>query len=256
MVRWINFIGITVISFISHLGQFTQLFVQTLIWIFRPPLRLKSIISQMEVVGVNSLPAVLTMALFTGMVLALQTFTGFKRFSSQGLVGTVVALSMTRELGPVLTSFIVAGRAGSAMAAELGTMKVTEQIDALYTMATNPIKYLVVPRFLASLITLPLLTLFADLMGITGGYLVAVSKLGANPVEYSRRTFDFIKFNDISSGVIKAAFFGIIIAMVGCHHGFYAEGGAEGVGKATTKSVVTSYMLILITNYFLTALFF
>lgn len=256
MLNWVHSLGSSVINFIIGLGQITQLLAQTIIWIFRPPFRIRNIISQMETVGVNSLPAVLTMAAFTGMVMALQTFVGFKRFNAQSLVGTVVALSMTRELGPVLTSFIVAGRAGSAMAAELGTMRVTEQLDALSTMAVNPIQYLIVPRFLAGLITLPLLTLFADIIGMTGGYLVAVTKLGSNPVEYTRRSFDFLQFNDVFSGIVKAAFFGMIIAIVGCHQGFYTEGGAEGVGKATTKSVVISYMLILFANYLLTSLFF
>lgn len=256
MFNWLNLVGTTFINLVIGLGQITQLLIQTIIWIFRPPFRIRNIISQMETVGFNSLPAVLTMAAFTGMVMALQTFVGFKRFNAQSLVGTVVALSMTRELGPVLTSFIVAGRAGSAMAAELGTMKVTEQLDALYTMAVNPVHYLIVPRFLAGLITLPLLTIFADIIGIAGGYLIAVTKLGSNPVEYTRRSFDFLEFNDVFSGIVKAACFGLIIAIVGCHQGFYAEGGAEGVGKATTKSVVISYMLILFANYLLTSLFF
>jgi len=211
---------------------------------------------QIEEVGIRSVPVVLITGTFTGMVLALQSYTGFKRFNAEAFVGTVVALSMTRELGPVLSGLMVSGRVGSAMAAELGTMQVTEQIDALYTLATNPIKYLIVPRFLASLIVLPILTVFADGLGILGGYLVSVNLLGSNPTIYMRRTFDYLDLEDIYIGLFKACIFGMIIAVVGCYQGFNTQGGAEGVGKATTRAVVMSSLLILIANYFITALFF
>jgi phospholipid/cholesterol/gamma-HCH transport system permease protein len=171
-------------------------------------------------------------------------------------MGTVVALSMTRELGPVLTGLIVAGRAGAAMAAELGTMKVTEQIDALSTMATNPIKYLIVPRFLAGIFMLPALTVLADIIGIIGGYFVGVVVLGTNPTVYIRRTTDYLELSDIYNGLIKAAFFGMAISLISCYRGFNAEGGAEGVGKATTGAVVISCMTILISDYFLSAWLF
>jgi phospholipid/cholesterol/gamma-HCH transport system permease protein len=205
----------------------------------------------MEEVGVRSIPVVVITAAFTGMVLALQSFTGFKRFNAETLVGTVVALSVTRELGPVLTGLMVSGRVGSAMAAELGTMRVTvtEQIDALYTLATNP-------RFLASVIMLPILVIFADIIGIMGGYFVSVRILGTNPTIYVRRTWDYLELNDIYSGLLKACVFGMIMATISCYQGFYTEGGAEGVGKATTKAVVLSCLLILISNYFITALLF
>jgi phospholipid/cholesterol/gamma-HCH transport system permease protein len=256
MKNWLELIGSEVTSFIEEIGRVVQLFGSTVRWVVRRPYRLRHTILQMEEVGFNSIPVVLITATFTGMVLALQSYIGFKRFNAESLVGTVVALSMTRELGPVLTGLIVAGRVGSAMAAELGTMRVTEQIDALTTLAVNPIKYLVVPRLLASLIMLPLLTVLSDVVGIMGGYFVSAKMLGANPVVYMRRTVDYLKLNDIYSGLLKAAVFGVIIAIIGCYKGFYTEGGAEGVGKATTGAVVISSMLILVSDYFLTALLF
>jgi phospholipid/cholesterol/gamma-HCH transport system permease protein len=230
--------------------------VKVFSWIFRPPLDVRNLLKQIEEVGIKSIPVVLITGAFTGMVLALQSYTGFKRFNAEAFVGTVVALSMTRELGPVLSGLMVSGRVGSAMAAELGTMQVTEQIDALYTLATNPIKYLIVPRFLAAVVIMPILTLFADVVGILGGYLVSVNLLGSNPTIYIRRTFDYLDLEDIYTGLLKSVVFGMIIAIIGCYQGFHTEGGAEGVGKATTKAVVMSSLLILIANYFITALFF
>jgi phospholipid/cholesterol/gamma-HCH transport system permease protein len=256
MIKWVGFIGRQGIRGAEEVGRGSLLLWQTLTWVFRRPLDLRYIIRQMEELGVNSLFVVLIMASFTGMVLALQSHTGFKRFDAENFVGTVVALSMTRELGPVLTGLVVAGRAGASMAAELGTMRVTEQIDALMTLATNPVKFLVVPRFLAALIMMPVLTAVADIVGIIGGYMVSVHMLHANPVIYIRRTTDYLELNDIYSGLLKACIFGMIIAIVGCYKGFYAEGGAEGVGRATTGAVVVSMMLILVANYFITALLF
>jgi phospholipid/cholesterol/gamma-HCH transport system permease protein len=251
--RWI---GKSMIQFVEEAGRIMVLLVQTLGWIFRPPMQGREILKQMEEVGVRSFPVVIITAAFTGMVLALQSFTGFKRFNAESMVGTVVALSMTRELGPVLTGLMVSGRVGSAMAAELGTMRVTEQIDALYTLATNPIKYLIVPRFLAAMIMLPILVIFADVIGMLGGYLVSVQILGANPTLYIRRTWEYLEFNDLYSGLLKAVFFGMIMATISCYQGFSTEGGAEGVGRATTKAVVISSLTILITNYFITAILF
>ena len=249
-------IGIYAIKFMEESGRIMILFTQTLGWIFRPPLQGREILKQMEEVGVRSFPVVVITSAFTGMVLALQSYTGFKRFNAESMVGTVVALSVTRELGPVLTGLMVSGRVGSAMAAELGTMRVTEQIDALYTLATNPIKYLIVPRFLAAMIMLPILVVFADVIGILGGYLVSVKLLGTNPTLYIRRTWQLLELNDIYTGLLKALCFGMIVAMIGCYEGFSAEGGAEGVGRATTKAVVLSSLLILISNYFITAFLF
>jgi phospholipid/cholesterol/gamma-HCH transport system permease protein len=255
-MKWLELIGVKTTKFIEEIGKISLLFIQTIKWSLRPPLGFRNILKQMEEVGVRSIPVVLITAVSTGMVLALQSHTGFKRFNAESLVGTVVALSMTRELGPVLTALIVAGRAGAAMAAELGTMRVTEQIDALSTMAANPIKYLVVPRLLAGMLMLPILTIFSDAIGIAGGYFVAVQVLDVNPVVYLRRTTDFLEYDDIYGGLLKAFVFGIIIATVSCYKGFNTEGGAEGVGKATTGAVVLSSMLILISDYFLTAMLF
>jgi phospholipid/cholesterol/gamma-HCH transport system permease protein len=237
-------------------GKMMVLLIQTFTWMIRPPLQAKEILKQMEEIGVRSFPVIAITAAFTGMVLALQSFTGFKRFGAESMVGTVVALSVTRELGPVLTGLMVSGRVGSAMAAELGTMRVTEQIDALYTLATNPVKYLIVPRFLAAMIMLPVLVVFADVIGILGGYLVSVQILGTNPTLYVRRTWDYLELNDVYTGLLKAIIFGVMIATASCYHGFTAQGGAEGVGRATTKAVVLSSLLILISNYFITALLF
>lgn len=247
-VRWF--------SILEELGRILLLLIETVKQVFRRPFDVHNIFKQMLEVGNRSLPVVLITAGFTGAVLALQSYAGFKRFNAESLVGTVVSLSMTRELGPVLTSLMVAGRAGSAMAAELGTMRVTEQIDALVTLATNPVKYLVVPRFLAGLVMLPALVLLSDALGILGGYLVGVYVLGINPVTYKLATFNFLQMEDIMSGLIKAAVFGMVIAIVSCYQGFYAAGGAEGVGKATTGAVVLSSMTILISDYFLTTMLF
>ncbi|MGD8353949.1 MAG: ABC transporter permease [Pseudomonadota bacterium] len=251
-----TWIGTRTLSYLDEAGTGILLFLKVLRGLFRRRFPVRLTLEQMEEVGVRSLPVVIITAVFTGAVLALQTYSGFKRFGAEGLVGTVVALSMTRELGPVLASIMVAGRVGSSMAAELGTMRVTEQIDALITMATDPVQYLVVPRFIASLVMLPFLVVFADLLGIIGGYIVAVNALGTSSTTYINRTLQYLEFSDVSVGIIKSAVFGMIIALVGCQMGFYTEGGAEGVGRATTRAVVGASILILISNYFLTALLF
>ena len=254
--NFFHIIGSFSITFIQETGKITLLLWKALILIFQRPLNLKNILKQMEEVGIKSIPVVLITGAFTGAVLALQSYTGFKRFNAETFVGTVVALSITRELGPVLTGLMVSGRVGSSMAAELGTMQVTEQIDALYTLAVNPIKYLIVPRLLAALIMMPVLVIFADLIGILGGYFVSVKVLHSNPYIYLERTWDYLELNDIYSGLFKAGVFGIIIATISCYQGFFTEGGAEGVGRATTKAVVLSCLLILIFNYIITALLF
>jgi phospholipid/cholesterol/gamma-HCH transport system permease protein len=249
-------IGRFVMGILREIGLRTYFLVDTLRWTFRKPMRLHATAEQMVEVGVNSFPVVFFTAAFTGMVLALQSYTGFKRFGAESMVGTVVALSMTRELGPVLTALVVTGRAGSAMTAALGTMRVTEQIDALYTLASNPIKYLVVPRVIAGTIMMPVLTVLSDFVGIMGGFVIGVFLLGSNPVLYMDRTWEYLEMNDVMSGLFKSMVFGFIISIVGCYEGFYTEGGAEGVGNATTKSVVIGFMGIFIANYILTALLF
>ena len=216
----------------------------------------RMIVRQMVDIGYYSLPVVGLTAIFTGMVLALQSYTGFSRFEAQSAVATIVVLSVTRELGPVLAGLMVAGRVGASMAAEIGTMRVTEQIDALSTLATDPYKYLVGPRLIAGLLMLPILVLVADIIGVLGGYLVGVYKLGFSPGDYLRRTFEFLETIDVVSGLVKAAVFGFIVALMGCYQGYNSRGGAQGVGMATTKAVVSASILILTANYIVTELFF
>jgi phospholipid/cholesterol/gamma-HCH transport system permease protein len=223
---------------------------------FRPPFYLRLIARQMIDIGYYSLPVVGLTALFTGMVLALQSYTGFARFQAEGAVATVVVLSVTRELGPVLAGLMVAGRIGASMAAEIGTMRVTEQVDALSTLATNPFKYLVVPRLIAGLTMLPLLVLVADIIGVFGGFLIGVYRLDFNPAAYIGRTWEYLEPMDVISGLVKAAAFGFVIALMGCYHGYQSRGGAQGVGAATTNAVVSSSILILVFNYLITGLFF
>jgi phospholipid/cholesterol/gamma-HCH transport system permease protein len=242
--------------FLLQMGRFVHMLGRVFAWTPRPPYDWRELLSQMVKVGVASTPVVLLTALFTGMVLALQTFTVLKRFSAESYVGTLVALSMVRELSPVLTSLIVAGRAGSAMGAELGTMRVTEQIDALEVMATDPIHYLVVPRVWAAVLTMPLLVVMADGVGIAGGYFVSVVLMGANPVSYLNTSFQYTQLNDLLSGLIKAAVFGLLLATIGCQQGFYTTGGAEGVGRSTTAAVVLASIAILAADFFLTKLLF
>ena len=222
----------------------------------RGPFYPRQLVRQMLDIGYYSLPVVGLTAIFTGMVLALQSYTGFSRFEAASAIPTIVVLSMTRELGPVLAGLMVAGRVGAAMAAEIGTMRVTEQIDALTTLSTDPLRYLVFPRLVAGLLMLPLLVLVADVIGVMGGFLVSVYKLGFSPVEYVNRTFDYLEAEDVVSGLVKAAVFGFIVALMGCYQGYRSRGGAQGVGAATTKAVVTASILILTANYVVTLLFF
>ncbi len=248
--------GTRLFQMIEDLGNIFLLLLQCLAWLFRPPSEIRGIVKQMEEVGIKSMPVVLVTATFTGMVLALQSWEGFQRFQATSFVGSVVALSITRELGPVFAGLIVSGRVGASMAAELGTMKVTEQIDALVTLATNPVKYLVVPRVVASTLVLPVLVIFADLVGILGGYFVSVYLLGANPYVYTDKTYQYLQFWDIYTGLVKAAVFGFLIALISCYNGFIAEGGAEGVGRATTRAVVASSITVLVSDYFMTSFMF
>jgi phospholipid/cholesterol/gamma-HCH transport system permease protein len=242
--------------FFQEIGRFFLILGRVFAWTPRPPYDWRELLRQMVRVGVDSIPVVFLTTLFTGMVMALQTFTVLKRFNAENFVGSLVALSMVRELAAVLSGLIVAGRAGSAMGAELGTMRVTEQIDALEVMATDPVHYLIVPRVWATTIMLPLLVIMGNGVGILGGYLVAVVLMGANPVAYMENTFQFMDLNDFFSGVIKAAVFGLLLAAIGCQQGFYTTGGAEGVGRATTKAVVVASITILISDFFLTRLLF
>lgn len=254
LLRPVEGLGRIILGGLTEFGAHIVLLSKTLRSCFWPPFRFRLIFRQMELVGVNSMAVILITGGFTGAVLALQTFTSFKRFNAETMIGGVIAVTLLRELGPVLTGLIVAGRAGSAMAAEIGSMKVTEQIDALHALATDPVNYLVAPRFLASTLMLPMLSTFFSGIGMVGGYIISVNVLGANPVVYMRQMWWFIEGEDIYTGLIKACIFGMIIAVVGCFQGFITQGGAEGVGRSTTRSVVLASTFILIFNYIVTAL--
>ncbi|MFQ5480450.1 MAG: MlaE family ABC transporter permease [Thermodesulfobacteriota bacterium] len=254
MKAYLERIGISAGKFIKGAGSMAIMLTMAARLAVTPPFKLKNIFKQMEFVGVQSLFVVILTGSFTGMVLALQGYNALNRFGAESLVGPTVALSMARELGPVLTGLMVTGRAGSAMATELGTMRVTEQIDAISTMAINPVKYLVVPRILAGILMFPLLTVVTSFVGVIGGYIIGVKMLGINPGVYIGRTIDFVNVEDLFSGLAKSVVFGLITTLVACYHGFYAKGGAEGVGKAATSSVVTASVMILIADYIVSSL--
>ncbi|MAO54689.1 MAG: ABC transporter permease [Rhodospirillaceae bacterium] len=249
-------IGRVFLSFLGTTGRLTLFALNAVRHCFLPPYYPRIMIRQMIEIGYYSLPVVGLTAIFAGMVLALQSYTGFARFSAEGAIANVVVLSITRELAPVLGGLMIAGRVGASMAAEIGTMRVTEQIDALTTLSTNAMKYLVVPRIIAGVVMLPLLIFVADIIGVFGGFLVSVYKLGFNPSIYLQNTWDFLELLDVVSGLVKASVFGFLVALMGCYHGYYSKGGAQGVGAATTNSVVSASILILCFNYILTEAFF
>ncbi len=252
---------------IKNLGKFTLLSLINIgkfiifgaiffFWLPKKPFFIKQFLKQVFEIGYLSLPVVGLTAIFSGMVLAIQSYTGFARLGAEDAVATVVVLSVTRELGPVLAGLMVAGRVGASITAEIGTMKVSEQIDALYVMSTRPTQYLVIPRVLAGVICLPFLVLIGDVIGIMGGWIIGVYQLGFNSIIYIDRTIEYLEIIDILQGLVKATVFGFIITLMGCYQGFNCGQGAKGVGKATTNSVVTSSILILISNYFITTTFF
>jgi phospholipid/cholesterol/gamma-HCH transport system permease protein len=254
-------IGAAILKTGKQIIEVLALFVDTIYWLFVGPFKKKaakreSIFEQMLFMGVKSIVIVSFVGLFTGVVIAMQTAPQLESFGAVVYVASLVAISITRELAPVLTGLIIAGRVGAAITAELGTMKVTEQVEALETMALNPVRFLVVPRFLALIIMLPCLTILADAVGIFGGYLIGVFNLNINPALYMDTTFRFLTAKDVVTGVIKSFVFGGIIALIGCYFGLNTKGGAEGVGKATTTSIVTSFILVILANCVLTAVFF
>ena len=255
-MNFLQQIGSYTLIVFNMIGKVTFFFIQVIMKGFSLPIYWRQIGHQFIQIGYYSLPVVGLTAIFSGMVLALQSYTGFSRFSAEGAIATVVVLSMTRELGPVLAGLMVAGRVGASMAAEIGTMRVTEQIDALQTLSTNPFQYLIFPRVLAGIIMLPLLVFVADSIGVFGGYIVSTYILGFNSGNYLHQTLQNLHWDDISSGLIKAACFGGIISLMGCYHGFISDRGAEGVGRATTNAVVSASILILLMNYVLTSLLF
>ncbi len=246
--------GAIVIEFILEMGRMGIFFLSFLTWTFRPPLRLERIIQQVHFIGVKSLFVIILTASFSGMVLGLQGYYTLRKFGSEGLLGSAVALSLIRELGPVLSALMVTGRAGSAMTAEIGIMKITEQVDALEVMAINPIKYLIVPKILAGLIAIPLLASMFDVIGIYGGYLVGVQLLGVSAGSYFSEMETSVVFRDVSSGIIKSLCFGVLLTWVCCYKGYNTGHGAEGVSKATTEAVVLASVLILVLDYFLTSI--
>jgi phospholipid/cholesterol/gamma-HCH transport system permease protein len=249
-------LGSNVISFFYFLGGLTNLAGKTFYYACIPPFSRDRIFEQGKKAGFDSFLIVSLIAFFIGVIFALQMAYFMQRIGSEIYIAALVALSLVRELSPVLTALIVAGRVGAAITAELGSMNVTEQIDALETMATNPIQYLAVPRLIALAIMLPILTLYANIIGIFGSYLICVNKLGISSSMYINVTWDALAYKDLFSGLLKALVFGIIIALVSCFEGFNVEGGAEGVGRATTKSVVTTFILIIAADCFFTALFY
>jgi phospholipid/cholesterol/gamma-HCH transport system permease protein len=256
MEKKLRRIGEKIVYFVHYVGEMPILLAQTVMLIPAKPQNRYRILQQSRLGGISSFPIVSLVALFTGMILALQMAYQMQKLNSEIYIANLVAVALTRELAPVLTALIVAGRIGAAITAEIGTMTVTEQIDALETLATNPVKYLVVPRFLSLAVMLPVLTVYADLIGIFGGFLICVYKLNISPQMYINMTIDALMVKDVITGLIKTVFFGMIIALVGCYEGLKTKGGAEGVGRATTLSVVTSFILIIATDCFFTALFY
>jgi len=254
--RFFITLGKKFLHLMYFLGGLASLTAQCLYFMVSAPWKRHRSFEQLKKVGYDSLAIVALVSLFIGFIFALQTAYFMQKMGSEIYIASLVALSLVRELGPVITGLIVAGRVGAAITAELGTMQVTEQIDALETLATNPIQYLVVPRFMALSLMLPLLTLFADIIGIFGSYLICVLKLGISSSMYINVTFDALMYKDVFTGLLKTVFFGMIIAIVSCYEGFNVQGGAEGVGKATTRAVVTSFILIIAADCFFTALFY
>ena len=256
MIILIKNLGKFTLLSLKNIGRFVIFGANFFFWLPRKPFFAKQFLKQVFEIGYLSLPVVGLTAFFSGMVLAIQSFTGFARLGAEDAVATVVVLSVTRELGPVLAGLMVAGRVGASITAEIGTMKVSEQIDALYVMSTRPIQYLVIPRVLAGLICLPFLVIIGDVIGIMGGWIIGVYQLGFNSMVYMDRTIEYLEIIDIFQGLVKATTFGFIVTLMGCYQGFHCGQGAKGVGRATTNSVVTSSILILISNYIITTTFF
>lgn len=256
MRRWVEEMGTTAVNATLFAGGTFTLFVQTLLAALRPPFRGKHVMEQMAKIGVSSLPIVTLTNFFIGVVIALQSAYQMKKVSAEMYIPSLVAISICREIGPIITALVVAGRIGASIAAELGSMKVTEQVDALETLAADPVKYLVAPRFIALITMLPLLTVYADLIGIAGGYVVSVYKLGLSSSLYVKMTFLPLELKDIFTGLFKTLVFASLIAIISCYEGLRVEGGAEGVGAATTRAVVQSFILIIVSDAFFTVVFY
>jgi phospholipid/cholesterol/gamma-HCH transport system permease protein len=249
-------LGRIVLGMLAAIGEATLFGLRGLSHIVRPPFYFRLFLRSFVDFAYFSLPVVAMTAIFAGMVIALQSYTGFARYGATSAVANIVLISVVRELAPVLAGLMVAGRVGAAMAAELGTMRVTDQIDALRTLSTEPMKYLIAPRLLAGLLALPLLVLVADILGVMGGFIVATAKLGFSAHSYLTSSLNFLQWSDVNLSLAKAAVFGLLVSLMGCYHGFNSRGGAQGVGAATTSAVVSASILILAFDYVLTELFF
>ncbi|MFQ5347845.1 MAG: MlaE family ABC transporter permease [Rhodothalassiaceae bacterium] len=255
-MQFLAIVGRVTLAAFAALGRLAIFAGKALGHLARPPIYVQNIAQQMLSIGYFSLPVVGLTALFTGAALAQQIYVGSSRFNAESTVAAVVVIAIVRELGPVLGGLMVAGRVSSAMAAEIGTMRVTEQIDALVTLSTDPFKYLVVPRLVAGVVTLPLLVIVANIIGVFGGFLVATQTLGFNPGNYLQTTMDYLEATDVFSSLVKAAVFGFIIALMGSYHGYHSSGGAQGVGRATTDAVVSAFIFILFANLVITIVVF
>jgi len=256
LLDFVALLGRMLLGACETAGNLALFAISGLSHVVRPPFYWRQFTRAMMEIGFLSLPVVALTAVFTGMVLALQSSTGLSRFSADSAVASLVVLSVTRELGPVLAGLMVAGRVGASIAAEVGTMRVTDQIDALSTLSTNPMKYLVAPRLLGGLLAMPLLVVVADILGVLGGFVIASVKLGYNAEVYLTNTLNFVQTGDVVSGLVKAAVFGFLVTLMGCYQGYNSRGGAQGVGAATTNAVVSASILILAFDYVLTELFF
>jgi len=255
-MRFLEYLGKITINLLEEMGSLGIFIFRIIYWLFKRPVFFKEIFKQMEFIGVKSCTVIILTGLFTGMVSSLQADYGFRLFGAETLVGSTTALGLLRELGPVLAALMVTARAGSAMSAQIGTMRVTEQIDALYVMGANPYQYLLIPRIIAAILVMPMLTLLFDSVGMLGSYIVGVDLLGIDKGLFMARIVQYVDYEDLNAGLIKAVCFGGILSVVGCYKGFTTTGGAEGVGRATTYSVVISSVSILIADYVLTAIMF
>jgi phospholipid/cholesterol/gamma-HCH transport system permease protein len=253
-MSFIRGLGRSALNVLEMLGSYGMFLLTALFWLFGSPLKFRRVLEQITFIGVKSTVIVLLTGAFTGMVFALQVFYALTKFGGESLLGPTVALSLIRELGPVVSALMVTGRAGSALASEIGIMRITEQIDALEIMAVNPYRYLVVPNMVAAVISFPLLGAFFSMIGIWGGYLVGVKLLGVSEGTYFGEMSNFVEMKDITMGITKSLSFGLIVSWVCCYKGFFTEFGAKGVGRATTQSVVISSVLILIWDYFITSI--
>ena len=254
MVSFLGRIGHFAIDQIGGMGSMFLFLISALLQAFRRPAKLRLIVFHIKTIGVDSFSVVALSAFFTGMVIGFQGYYSLRKFNAESWLGSASALGLLRELGPVLSAFMVTGRTGSAMAAELGTMRATEQIDALYSMAINPIKYLVSPRIIASLIAMPMLTAIFNVIGIFGSYVVGVGILGVSSGSFFSGIENSVVFHDVYSGILKSLCFGLIITWICCYKGFHAPPMATGVSQATTEAVVLSFVLILVWDYFLTSI--